>query len=165
MLKIHLVNIRGRGGILYEDLTGIDTEPDALKQYHAELLQICKENNGVGVAANQLGLRENFFFLTPGAKIPTTSVGKYVAHICVKPTWEPAKGSLIVAGHEGCMSLPGRQFVVGRHHSIQAEWTSVVNHRVKKRLVGWAARVFQHEHDHLRGVTLLEAGKEVKHEL
>jgi peptide deformylase len=164
MLKIHLLNTRG-GGILREDLSALNTDARSLKPYHADLVRLCKENNGVGVAANQVGLRENFFFLAAGAKVPTNSAGKYVAHICANPTWQPAPGATLVAGQEGCMSLPGRLFTVGRWSAIDAEWDNVLGHIVKKRLKGWPARVFQHEHDHLRGVTLLESGEEVSDEL
>jgi peptide deformylase len=160
MLKIHLIDTRGN--LLREDLTQLETDPKNLKQYHAELLRLCKENHGVGVAANQLGIRENFFFLMAGAKIPTNSAGACVAHICANPKWEPSAGSGKAEAVEGCMSLPGRSFAVERYTSIEAEWDNVLGHRVKKRLKGWAARVYQHEHDHLRGVTLLQTGKEIK---
>ena len=161
MLKLHLINTRHN--ILREDLTTLVTDIEELKPYHAELLRLCKEKHGVGIAANQVGLRMNFFFLTAGAKIPTSgSVKSFTAHICANPTWTPAKDARTVAKHEGCLSLPGREFVVERYAAIDAEWTNMVGHRVQRRLANWAARVFQHEHDHLRGVTLLASGKEVK---
>jgi peptide deformylase len=160
MLKIHLIN---DDPILREDLSSIVTDAKSLKPYHSELLKLCEEMKAAGVAANQLGIRENFFFLSDKAKIPTRVPGAYAAHICANPTWTAMPDSTISDGVEGCLSLPGRQFVVPRYTVIDAEWDNVMGHpRVKRKLRGWAARVFQHEHDHLRGVTLLESGKEVK---
>ena len=160
MLKIHLISTRGN--ILQEDLTGIVSDPKELKEYHQDLIRLCKEKHGVGVSANQVGLKKNYLFVTAGAKFPTNAGGKPTAHICVNPTWEPAAEDVFVDSVEGCLSLPGREFVVKRHPTIMAEWVNVLGHPQKKKLKGWAARVFQHEHDHLRGVTLLESGKEIK---
>lgn len=162
-LRIH--TIATPGNLLREDLTQIVSQHETLKLYHHELFRLCAENNGVGIAANQVGLRENFFFLMPGAKVPTKTNSSTVAHLCVNPSWTPAAGASEVDGEEGCMSLPGRLFIVRRFGEINASWTNAVGHKVSKRLKGWTARVFQHEYDHLRGVTLLQSGKEVRHGL
>lgn len=155
MLKIHY----NSHPILREDLSTTLSIPSDLKQHHAEMLRLCKEKSAVGLAANQVGLRENFFFVMPGAKFPTKS-GKPVAHLVINPSWRPAPGTSLVDGEEGCVSIPGRLFIVSRHAAIDAEWVNAVGHLQKKRLTGWSARVFQHEHDHLRGLTLLETMKE-----
>lgn len=163
MTTLRLHTIATPNHILLEDLTGVQSDYGVLKPYYAELRRLCLEHNGVGISANQVGLRENFFFLMPGAKIPVASTGQSVAHICVNPTWEGSDGpDNETSGTEGCLSLPGRLFLVPRRTVIRATWTNAVGHRVTKRLVGWPARVFQHEYDHLRGITLLQSGKEVK---
>lgn len=162
MLRIHLVNTRDN--ILREDLTQIVSDAEQIRPYHSELFRLCQEKSGVGIAANQVGLRENFFFVTAGAKFPTTKGNtNYAAHMCINPRWIPDPKSSKIIDHEGCLSLPGRDFLVERESAILAWWTSATGHEVlKKKLTGWAARVFQHEHDHLRGITLLETGKEVQ---
>ena len=162
MLRIHLVNTRDN--ILREDLTQIVSDAEQIRPYHSELFRLCQEKSGVGIAANQVGLRENFFFVTAGAKFPNKNGNaNFSAHLCINPTWEPDPKSTKVTDHEGCLSLPGRDFLVERESMIIASWTSATGHSVVgKRMKGWAARVFQHEHDHLRGITLLETGKEVQ---
>lgn len=158
MLRIHLINTRDN--ILQEDLTTIVSNPESIRQYHQELFRLCQEKSGVGIAANQVGLRENFFFVTAEAKFPTaTGSHNHVAHLCVNPQWIPDPRSSKVTGVEGCLSLPGREFEVQRESIILASWDNALGHRVlQKRLKGFAARVFQHEHDHLRGITLLQSG-------
>lgn len=165
MLKIEKLDYAGN--ILREDLTGIQSDPAKIKAYHSEIQALCKKERGVGVAANQVGLRENFFFLAAEAKVPTKS-GKPASHLCINPSWEPAHAADLVQSVEGCLSIPRknlverRRFVVPRYNVIEAEWTNTVGHRVKMRLKGLAAIVFQHESDHLRGVTLVESGQELK---
>ena len=162
MLKIHLLNTRDAShNILLEDLTGILTEPASVKEYHQDLFRLCKEKHGVGVAANQAGLKMNFFFVMPKAGFPNKNGGKPVAHICVQPKYTPIPKTLVVGGVEGCLSLPGREFVVPRHAVIQAEWLNAMGHPQSVKLKGLAARIFQHEHDHLRGIMLTQSGKEV----
>ncbi len=163
MLKIQLASARGDNNILREDLTVLKTDPAAVKELHAELFRLCKEHHGVGVAANQVGVRENFFFVNEDAKFPTKN-GRtnHVAHMCINPTWKPSPKSDLAIGTEGCMSLPGREFAVYRHGIIEAEWVNALGHPQKKTLKDWAARVFQHEHDHLRGVLLTDHATEIK---
>jgi len=163
MLKIKLLNTRDKySDILLEDLTSIVTTHQEVKEYQRELFRLCKENHAVGIAANQVDLRMNFFFVTPSAKFPNKNGGKPVAHVCINPTWEADKKATAVEDVEGCLSIPGRDFLVARPATIDAEWTNAVGHRVKMKLKGKAARVFQHEHDHLKGIVLFESGKEVR---
>lgn len=159
-MKIQFPNTRGN--ILKEDLTGIDTKPEDVKGLMPDLIRLAKEKHGAAIAANQLGIRQNFFFAAVSAKFPSKRGGKPVAHMCIQPKWRPREGTKKAVGEEGCLSLPGRVFEVERYVAIDAEWINAVGHPQKMRMQGWAARVFQHECDHLRGVTLLESGKEIK---
>lgn len=151
-LKLH--HIDTPGNILREDLSGIITRPDDVRHYFAEMKQLCQKHRGVGLAANQVGVRQNFFFVALSVKL----TGAPAAHICINPTWEPveAEGSY-VAKEEGCLSLPDRRFDVRRWKVVRARWTSTQGHLIERRLRMTASQVFQHEHDHLRGITLLES--------
>ena len=52
---------------------------------------------------------------------------------------------------EGCFSVPGKRGIVRRYSSIKAQFSSIdgIHHTIVLR--GWAARVFQHETDHIEG--------------
>ena len=123
---------------------------------------------GIGLAANQVGLRENVFFVAARARLLNCPGG----HLCINPAWTPhPKGKQYIAEAEGCLSLPKyndafrtdkRRFNVSRWDHILAEWTNTQGHVIKRPLRGVAAQVFQHEHDHLRGITLVESGTELK---
>ena len=80
--------------------------------------------------------------------------------MCYNPSWKPV-GDKKEVGREGCLSLPGRLFRVERYYEIEAQWTNAVGHHQKKKLRGWAARVFQHEADHLKGIILSDHADEV----
>lgn len=131
---------------------------------HKDMHKICcADHSGVGLAANQVGVPFNFFYLAPGARVPNKngSAKNPVGHLCVNPEYEPVGAKNTddkVVEEEGCLSFPGRLFRVARWHTIDARWTDLsTGHVMQRRLRGWAARVFQHEFDHLLGVNLPEA--------
>lgn len=152
-----LYTIHNNDHLLHTDLTGIETDYKSLQKGLASALaQFCKAHRAVGVAANQIGMRENLFYIAASAKLLPSATG----NICINPTWSPVSTGLVFHRGEGCLSIPGRVFTTERFGVINAEWTNTQGHRIKRRLRGLAAQVFQHEHDHLRGRTLLETGKE-----
>lgn len=152
--------------LLHTDLRGIVTKPEDVRDLYPHLKHMCETHSGVGIAANQLGLRENFFFIAGKVKLLPCPGG----HICINPQWEPHKNAVeCEAQGEGCLSLPPpskqgtRRFNVKRWNKIRAWWTNTSGQEVKPRtLSGFAAQVFQHEHDHLRGRILTDHGTEVE---
>ena len=151
-MSLKLQYITTPGNILREDLSSINTRSDDVKGLFSEMLKLCREHRGVGLAANQVGVRQNFFFVAPSVML--TGHAK-VGHMCINPRWEAVEsdGARVAKG-EGCLSLPGRTYDVHRWNVIRTSWDNNVGHRVERKLRGLAAQVFQHEHDHLRGVTL-----------
>lgn len=57
----------------------------------------------------------------------------------------------VVAGTEGCLSLPGLFGEVERHDSIVVTGQDRDGDKIRIKAKGWLARVFQHEIDHLDG--------------
>jgi peptide deformylase len=152
--------------ILTEDLTGIVTKPDVVKHYYGELRSLCRLHNTTSLTANQVGIRENFFFVSDKVRLlPAPG-----CTIVINPTWEPSRGSKqYVSKGEDCPAIPNlngignRHFDVRRWSKITASWTDVCGNRVKPRnLSGIAAQLFQQAHDSLRGILLTMSGTEIK---
>ncbi len=81
-------------------------------------------------------------------------------HVVANPTIT-RRSDAIVAGVEGCLSLPGLLGEVERHESIEV--TGQDRHGTPIRLAadGWLARVFQHEIDHLDGILYIDIASRV----
>ena len=57
---------------------------------------------------------------------------------------------------EGCLSIPGLHEKVYRKPSIKVSYRDENFNLHEKKLTGIAARIFQHEYDHLEGVLFLD---------
>ncbi len=62
----------------------------------------------------------------------------------------------LIAGDEGCLSVPGKRVSILRHQWLEVSWQNLSGEHNTARLEGFVARIFQHELDHLDGITLLE---------
>lgn len=156
MLKLHFTTTRGN--ILREDLTEEATTFRKVAPYYTELQKLAVETHGWGLSANQVGLRMNFFYVD--ASVNLLRARKPSPHTCVNPCWVPHENSESVECRESCASLPGREFLVNRESKIRAAWTDTAGNRVKRILNHIHAQIFQHECDHLKGITLEQSTHE-----
>jgi peptide deformylase len=117
-----------------------------------EMLELMKANNGIGLAANQVGLLRRVFVikLTDGREIG-----------CFNPHILQGDNDLIT-GDEGCLSFPNLWLKVARHNKITAAYLDNAGKQCIIELEGIDARCFQHELDHLDGVTFTEHVSDLK---
>lgn len=142
--------------ILRQDLSYIVSDPPKMRGYHAQMAELCKRSNGLGLAANQVGVRENLFFISHKVKMPKLPNGGLV----INPVIEEYMG-VVYTDEEGCLSLPGERYEVMRRTRIKVKFWNTTGHMLQTELTGRAAQVFQHEYDHLKGLTLRETGRRI----
>ncbi len=120
---------------------------DDLRGLVERMKRLMEEANGVGLAANQVGvLRRVFVFRHGDEEEPVEAVNPRV----VSPSEE------LETGEEGCLSLQSVLVPVERHVSLTLEAQDAEGTPVRLELTGLDARVVQHELDHLGGVLILE---------
>jgi peptide deformylase len=104
-------------------------------------------SKGMGLAANQIGITKRFF-----------AIGHESFDVFKKPAiiYNP----LIVSadeeqelGQEGCLSFPGVWVQVNRSRAVMVRYQNNKGEFLLSRLEGLEARCFQHELDHLDGIT------------
>ena len=110
------------------------------------MLGIMYEAKGVGLAAPQIGLNEDLFVYNP-------SDSKNMERVVCNPTITKYSEEVIVE-EEGCLSLRSDECAgqVARSTWIETEYLNELGQKVRRRLNGFEARVFQHEYDHLKGI-------------
>ncbi len=118
-----------------------------LRRLVERMTALIADANGVGLAANQVGvLRRLFVFRAGDREEPIAAVNPRIVD----------RGEEREAGDEGCLSLQGVLVPVERHLSVTLEAQDVGGAPLRLELEGLDARVAQHELDHLDGVLILE---------
>jgi len=111
------------------------------------MIELMRDANGVGLAANQVGVLQRVFILQ--------ATEDDTAQILVNPVVTPI-GDETEIDDEGCLSLPGVLVPIERSVSVLVEARSVSGAERRLELEGMIARAAQHELDHLDGVLLID---------
>ena len=111
-----------------------------LRELLSGMRKAMKESDGVGLAANQIGISSRFFVAEFDRKFYAIFNPEIVSFSKTKDLLE-----------EGCLSVPGKAGEVLRHTEIVIRGYDKNGKRVKIRAWGRLAQIFQHEVDHLNG--------------
>ena len=113
-----------------------------------EMSRILKENmihyEGVGLSANQIGINERVFVMILDIDTQETIT-------CFNPKILKYSKDMVVM-EEGCLSYPDMYLDVPRPESVVVKYEDEGKKVHKLKLEGLAARVFQHEYDHMEGI-------------
>ena len=118
-----------------------------LRRLAERMTQLMQDANGVGLAATQVGVIRRVFVFQPDADSGPVAV--------VNPVLAESSDELVV-DDEGCLSLIGVQMPVERPVSVKLEGRDLDGGELAFDLTDHAARVVQHELDHLDGVLILD---------
>jgi peptide deformylase len=125
------------------------TAPE-IGQLLADMVDTLDDAGGVGLAAPQIfrSLRL-FIYHLPAARADDNEVIPLTA-IC-NPVIEPLSDKQEL-GWEGCLSIPGLRAAVPRYKHIRLTALGADGQPIDQTLSGFAARIVQHETDHLDGL-------------
>jgi peptide deformylase len=135
-------------------------EPDELAALVALMHRTMRAAPGVGLAAPQIGLALALAVVEdPGIPLERVAEVRERAalpfRVLVNPAYR-AQGGERAVFYEGCLSVPGYQAVVARHRAVRLTGYDETGAAVDEVLTGWAARIVQHETDHLQGTLYLD---------
>ncbi len=108
------------------------------------------EENGIGLAANQVGVDLNLFI------IDISDIEEEGESIHVFINGEIIESSGESWFEEGCLSIPDVRLDVKRPETITFKYQDESGHEHTKEISGLLARAIQHEVDHLNGVFILD---------
>ena len=127
-----------------------------LEDFEKDVIHLMIHSQGMGVAANQLGITKRFFAIGH----ESFDVFKKPA-IIYNPVLVSADKENEVA-QEGCLSFPGVLLQVERPRTVMVRYQNREQDYLLSRLTGMEARCFQHELDHLDGITFNQRTKKEK---
>ncbi|RME60017.1 peptide deformylase [Candidatus Parcubacteria bacterium] len=118
-----------------------------------EMRKIMKRANGIGLAANQIGLDRSVFV----AQVPDAQ-GKIKFYAIFNPKIVKQSNEKSTM-EEGCLSVPGIYGEVTRPARVVLEGYTKEGKKIKIKAWGLLAKVFQHEVDHLNGKLFIDRAK------
>lgn len=136
-----------------------------LKTLVADMVETMRAEEGVGLAAQQIG-RALLLFVVDVSMLEPADLdyeldGKRPPIELIMPM-ALANAQLKVlpgrtaTGEEGCLSFPGVRGDVTRPLAVEVTYQDVDGNPHVLRAAGWFARVLQHEYDHTQGVLFID---------
>jgi len=122
----------------------VEFDTDLLESVSAAMCEVMYANQGVGLAANQIGLALRLFVYDIGTGCRTI----------VNPEILESHGETVDV--EGCLSVPGLGCEIVRAEYVKLSAVDISGVPEIVEATGFEARVFQHETDHLNGLLLLD---------
>lgn len=120
-----------------------------LPEIIANMFDSMYEAEGIGLAANQIGIDLNLFVIDITHTEEVTESAEFV-------------NSQIIDSHgestfsEGCLSVPGVEFEIKRPEFITLQYQKVDGSKHEQEFDGLYARAIQHEMDHLNGKLIVD---------
>ncbi|HLM77288.1 MAG TPA: peptide deformylase [Rubrobacteraceae bacterium] len=131
--------------VLKSRATPVKDFDGSLERLAQDMLRIMRENEGVGLAANQIGRLKRIF----------VAAYEDQEFVVINPMVEWSSEST-EKDEEGCLSLPGTRVEIERPYAVTVSGKDTSGTTVRLEAEGLLARIFQHEIDHLNGVLILD---------
>ena len=148
--------------VLREKAVPVANIDDGIRQLVGEMLETMYANNGVGLAAQQVGRNERMCVVDVSpVREPDdehnpadADDGVPMPLVMINPRMVDQGGEQ--TGDEGCLSFPEISFPIKRAAELTAVFTDADGNEQTVRCTGLLARAIQHELDHLNGVLLVD---------
>lgn len=142
MFKLHAEPFE----LLHKPVQDFDFNKYDPEEIEREMIAIMKDYNGIGLAANQIGLDARIFIMgsenIEGFCKPQAFINpKIIAH-----------NNVFTSDKEGCLSFPTLYLDVKRPSAIAATYLNIKGELEEVEISGYMAKCFQHEYDHLDGI-------------
>ena len=113
-----------------------------------QMIDTMYRNNGIGLAANQVGYARRIFVMD-------VDPGKSKPQVFINPVIEKSAKEKLTE-EEGCLSCPKQLVEVRRPVYVGLSWTCRHGKRQYKTFYYLASRIIQHEMDHLNGKLIID---------
>ena len=131
--------------VLREKAVPVERFDDALRRLAEDMRDTMYAAPGVGLAANQVGLRTACFVYDDREGNSGFVANPKIADLEGEVTME-----------EGCLSIPGPYHDTMRAQRVRLRGRDVDGNALDIRTEGLLARIFQHETDHLNGMLYID---------
>lgn len=145
-LELHYLGDR----VLRQPAKRVTKIDDEVRQLARQMLQTMYSEDGIGLAAPQVGVNKQLIVVDCEPDKPETP-----ALILINPVITKTSAEKCVI-QEGCLSIPQVYLDVTRPETIEVSFKDENGRPQKIKAQGLLARVIQHEIDHLNGVMFVD---------
>jgi len=153
--------------VLREKATPVSEVDDEMRTLAGDMIRTMRAENGVGLAAEQVGRTEAICVvdipaeydtdehgarLNPDAKMPLVLINPVITDTSEETAF----------AEEGCLSFPGIYASVERFVEVTVNYLDTDGKEQSLHLKRFVARAVQHELDHLNGVLLVDRMSHIK---
>ena len=131
--------------VLKSRATPVKDFDESLKRLAEDMFRVMRENEGMGLAGNQIGRLKRIFVVAYEDE----------EHVVVNPKIEESSDE-VEEDVEGCLSIPEVRVEVERPAAVTVSGQDLTGAPIRIEAEGILARAFQHEIDHLDGVLILD---------
>jgi len=140
------INVYG-DKILRNKTNTIKKIDDSLIKIVKNMFETMRNANGIGLAANQVGLDISLFVVDLS---PVDGYEKTNPLVVINPEIINYSDEQVFI-EEGCLSIPNLRAEVERPESIRIKYLDIVENELEIDFSDFFARVILHEYDHLHG--------------
>jgi len=126
----------------------IDPGDPNLPRLAARMIELMRQADGVGLAANQVGLPVRVFVANPTRNEPDKDIVLINPEFIETAGWQET--------NEGCLSVPGVSLKLRRRERIRVRFVNLAGQTMEIDASGFLATIFQHETDHLDGKLIID---------
>lgn len=139
----------------------VESVDDSVRQLMNDMLETMYANDGMGLAATQVGVDKRVVVidLNAGEEDLPAAVIKLANPEVI---WNSQETSLI---DEACLSVPNLYAAVKRPIKAKIRYLNEYNEQIEKDVDGPLARCVQHEIDHLNGILYIDHLSYMKREI
>jgi peptide deformylase len=150
--------------VLRKETEDVPKDYPRLKELVANMFETMYHADGVGLAAPQVGLSLRLFVVDGDVMADDFPECKGFKRAMINPSIiECSKEEILL--EEGCLSLPGIHERVSRPAKIRIKYIdeNLVEH--EEEIEGFAARIVQHEYEHLEGHVFIDNISAIRRQL
>lgn len=144
VLEYNMLQILTLGDkILTQKARRVPSVDDTIRTLCISMMNTMLENNGIGLAANQVGVLKRIIVVLIEDK-PTVMINPEILEY----------SETLCEMEEGCLSIPGEYLHISRPETVKVKFRDTKGKPHIGSYSGLTSRVIQHEIDHLDGITM-----------
>lgn len=135
--------------VLREKSAEVDRIDQETKDIVADMIATLKDAQGLGLAANQIGLAKRIFLVDMSGIDPDEDVRVFINPVILETSGETEY-------EEGCLSFPDIYETITRAETVKIRALNLDGEEYELQADGMLARVILHEYDHIEGKLFID---------